>query len=447
MGDHRGARIGPLFSVIAPRTRGDAVDRCAVERTIEAVWHIESAKIIAKLARMLRDVGRAEEIAQDAWVAALEQWSEAGVPENPGAWLMTTAKNRAIDQLRRHQLAERKHVLMTHDTDNPGDGQPGGDDAESIADDLLRLIFAACHPVIPLDGRIALTLRLVAGLSVAEIARAFVASEPTIQQRIVRAKRTLSDARVPFEVLDAADRGRRLESVLEVIYLIFNEGYAATSGEDWMRPALCEEALRVGRILAEIAPNAAEVHGLVALMELQASRTAARTSASGEPVLLLHQDRASWDRLLIHRGLAALASAESLDGPPGPYTLQAAIAACHARALRPEDTDWPRIATLYDALLAAQPSPIVALNRAVAISMASGPAAALEIVDGLREDPRLRGYHLVPSVRGDLLDRLGRFAEARAEFSRAASLARNAQERRLLLRRAADHTVETPAEP
>jgi RNA polymerase sigma factor (sigma-70 family) len=417
------------------------VTRSAVERTIEAVWHMESAKIIAKLARMLRNVGLAEEIAQDAWVAALEQWAHAGVPENPGAWLMTTAKNRAIDQLRRHQLVERKSALMTHDPDLLG-SDLDGEEADSIADDLLRLIFAACHPVLSMEGRVALTLRLVGGLTAAEIARAFLTSEAAIQQRIVRAKRTLSEARVPFDVPAAAERDQRLASVLEVIYLIFNEGYAATSGEDWMRPGLCEEALRVGRILAEIDPNAPEVHGLVALMELQASRTAARIDASGEPILLLKQNRALWDQLLIRRGLAALARAESFDGPLGPYTLQGAIAACHARTHTPEDTDWPRIVALYDALAEVQPSPIVTLNRAVAVSMAYGPAAALEIVDTLRDESRLRAYHLLPSVRGDLLQRLGRFEEARAEFSQAASLTHNARERRLLLLRAADCTHE-----
>jgi RNA polymerase sigma factor (sigma-70 family) len=420
------------------------VTRSAIERTIEAVWHMESAKIIAKLARMLRNVGLAEEIAQDAWVAALEQWTEAGVPENPGAWLMTTAKNRAIDQLRRHQLAERKSALMTHDPDLLGSSHPGEEEVDSIADDLLRLIFAACHPVLSMEGRVALTLRLVGGLTAAEIARAFLTSEAAIQQRIVRAKRTLSEARVPFEVPASVDRAERLASVLEVIYLIFNEGYAATSGEDWMRPGLCEEAMRVGRILAEIDPKEPEVHGLIALMELQASRTAARIGASGEPILLLKQNRTLWDQLLIRRGLAALARAESFDGPLGPYTLQGAIAACHARARTPEDTDWPRIVALYDALAEVQPSPIVTLNRAVAVSMAYGPEAALEIVDALRDESRLRGYHLLPSVRGDLLERLGRFEEARAEFSHAASLASNARERSLLLLRAAACTHEAP---
>jgi RNA polymerase sigma factor (sigma-70 family) len=413
------------------------LNRSDVEKTIEAVWHMESAKIIAKLARMLRNVGLAEEVAQDAWVAAVEQWAAAGLPENPGAWLMTTAKNRAIDQLRRQQLVNRKSAVMMHDPDLLGSSHLDEEPADSIADDMLRLIFAACHPVLSMEGRVALTLRLVAGLTVTEIARAFVISEAAIQQRIVRAKRTLSEARVPFEVPEPADRAQRLESVLEVIYLIFNEGYAATSGENWMRPALCEEALRVGRILAEIDPTAPEVHGLVALMELQASRTPARVDPSGEPILLLKQNRALWDQLLIRRGLAALSRAESFDGPLGRYTLQGAIAACHARALTPEETDWSRIVALYDALNEVQPSPIVTLNRAVAVSMAYGPAAALEIVDELRAESRLRDYHLLPSVRGDLLERLGRFEEARAEFSHAASLAHNARERRLLLERMA----------
>ena len=412
------------------------MERSALERTIEAVWHMEAAKIIAKLARMLRDVGLAEEIAQDAWVAALEQWSATGLPDNPGAWLMATAKNRAIDQLRRRQLAERKSALMTHDPDWTG-GDGGAEEADSIADDLLRLMFVACHPVLQTEARVALTLRLLGGLTPAEIARAFLTTESAVQQRIVRAKRTLSEAHVPFEVPGPAQRGARLEAVLEVIYLIFNEGYAATSGRDWMRPGLCEEALRLGRVLAEIDSGTPEVHGLVALMELQASRTPARVNSTGEPILLMRQDRSLWDRLLIRRGLSALARAESLGGPFGPYALQAAIAACHARARTPEDTDWARIVALYDALAEVQPSPIIALNRAVAVSMAYGPAAALEIVDALRSELRLRGYHLLPSVRGDLLERLGRCAEARAEFSNAASLASNTRERSLLLERMA----------
>jgi RNA polymerase sigma factor (sigma-70 family) len=416
------------------------VNRDEIERTIEAVWHMESAKIIAKLARMLRNVGLAEEIAQDAWLAALEKWTETGIPENPGAWLMTTAKNRAIDQIRHRQLTERKSAVMSHDPDLLGSQDLGGDFAsgtDDVADDLLRLIFVACHPVLSMEGRVSLTLRLLGGLTPAEIARAFLTSESAIQQRIVRAKRTLSEARVPFEVPGAAERAERLESVLEVIYLIFNEGYSATAGEEWIRPALCDEALRVGRILAELAPAEPEVHGLVALMELQASRTPARVSASGEPILLMQQNRSQWDQLLIHRGLAALQRAQSHDGPLGSYCLQAAIAACHARARAPEDTDWPRIVALYDALDELQPSPIVTLNRAVAVSMAYGAAAALEIVDTLQNESRLREYHLLPSVRGDLLERLGRMDEARAEFSHAASLARNARERDLLLGRMA----------
>jgi RNA polymerase sigma factor (sigma-70 family) len=416
------------------------VNRDEIERTIEAVWRMESAMIIAKLARMLRNVALAEEIAQDAWLTALEQWRESGVPDNPGAWLMTTAKNRAIDQLRRRQLMERKSAVMSHDPDLLGRQDAAGDAVsadEDVADDLLRLIFVACHPVLSMDGRVSLTLRLLGGLTPAEIARAFLTSESAIQQRIVRAKRTLGEAQVPFEVPGAAERAQRLASVLEVIYLIFNEGYSATAGEEWMRPALCEEALRLGRILAELAPAEPEVHGLVALMELQASRTPARVTPSGEPILLLKQNRSVWDQLLIRRGLAALARAQSFDAPLGPYSLQAAIAACHAGASTAEETDWPRIVALYDALHELQPSPVVSLNRAVAVSMAYGPAAALEIVDALRNESRLREYHLLPSVRGDLLERLGRFDEARAEFSHAASLASNARERSLLLERAA----------
>jgi len=407
------------------------VNREQIERTIEAVWHMESSKIIAKLARMLRNVGLAEEITQDAWVAALEEWVETGVPDNPGAWLMATAKNRAIDQIRRRQLIERKNLLLDNDTESS--------DAESddITDDLLRLIFVACHPVLSLEGRIALTLRLLGGLTPAEIARAFLTTESAIQQRIVRAKRTLSDAQVPFEVPGAAERVQRLASVLEVIYLIFNEGYAATAGDEWMRPALCEDALRVGRVLAELMPGESEVHGLVGLMELQASRLAARVGPAGEPIVLLKQNRAQWDQLLIGRGLAALARARGLDEPLGPYFLQAAIAACHCQALDADATDWTQIVTLYDALLDVQPSPIVALNRAVAVSMAEGPSEALKIVDALGNDSHLRDYHLLPSVRGDLLERLGRFDEARVEFSRAAALTSNAQEQRLLRERMA----------
>jgi RNA polymerase sigma factor (sigma-70 family) len=422
------------------------MSRSDIETTIESVWRMESAKIIARLARMLRNIGLAEEIAQDSWVAALEQWTTAGLPDNPGAWLMTTAKNRAIDELRRHKLADRKSAVMMHDPDLVSSSHLDVESVDSIADDMLRLIFSACHPVISLEGRVALTLRLVAGLTVPEIARAFVISEAAIQQRIVRAKLTLSEAHVPFEVPGPADRAQRLESVLEVIYLIFNEGYTATSGDDWMRPDLCEEAMRVGRVLAEIDPTAPEVHGLVALMELQASRTPARVDPSGEPILLPKQNRALWDQVLIRQGLEALSRAQSFNGPLGPYTLQGAIAACHAKAVTPEETDWSRIVALYDALNEIHPSPIVALNRAVAVSMAYGPAEALEIVDELRAKSRLRDYHLLPTVRGDLLERLGRFEEARAEFSHAASLADNERVRKLLLDRMAaceTHAVRT----
>jgi RNA polymerase sigma-70 factor (ECF subfamily) len=409
-----------------------------IQRTIEAVWRMESAKIIARLARMLQQVGLAEEFAQDALVSALEQWPSAGVPDNPGAWLMTTAKHRALDELRRRKLLERTHESIVHEA--PAIGAAGKDPQEAadddIGDDLVRLMFIACHPVLSTEARTALTLRLLGGLSTAEIARAFLVPEPTIGQRIVRAKKTLAAARVPFETPPAAERAARLSSVLEVIYLIFNEGYAATSGEDWMRPGLCEEALRLGRILAELLPAEAEVHGLVALMEIQASRTGARVDAEGEPILLLAQNRARWNQLMIRRGLAALARAQSLGGALGPYALQAAIAACHARAPTAADTDWAQIVALYDALAQIAPSPIVELNRAVAVSMAFGPAAALELVDGLCAEPRLKSYALLPGVRGDLLEKLGRFDEARTEFTRAAGLTQNARERRLLLGRA-----------
>jgi RNA polymerase sigma factor (sigma-70 family) len=410
-----------------------------VQATVEAVWRMESAKIIAKLARMLRDVGVAEELAQDALVTALEQWPATGVPNNPGAWLMVTAKNRALDQLRRGKLLQRKHDTIAHDAelllrDTP---TPEEESDQDVSDDLLRLIFIACHPVLSTDARVALTLRLLGGLNTPEIARAFLVPEPTIAQRIVRAKRALSEARVPFEMPRAEELAGRVASVLEVIYLIFNEGYAATAGEEWMRPALCQEALRLGRILAELAPREPEIHGLTALMEIQASRSAARVDASGQPILLLEQDRARWDPLLIRRGLAALDRAEALGGTFGPYALQAAIAACHARARSADETEWPRIVALYDALAQLAPSPIIDLNRAVAISMAFGPAAALEIVDGLRSDVRLSAYHLLPTVRGDLLEKLGRLDEARTEFTRAAALAQNARERTLLLGRAA----------
>ncbi len=409
-------------------------------RAIDAVWRIESAKIIAGLTRIVRDVGLAEELAQDALVDALEQWHESGIPDNPGAWLMATAKHHAIDRIRRNIRLERKHEQLGHELEiqqelAEADIEAAMDD--DVGDDLLRLMFISCHPVLSTEARVALTLRLLGGLTTDEIARAFLVPEPTIAQRIVRAKRTLAEARVPFEVPPAAERAARLSSVLEVIYLIFNEGYAATAGDDWMRPALCEDALRLGRILAELIPHEPEVHGLVALMEIQASRSRARVGPSGEPILLLDQNRARWDQLLIHRGFTALLRAEALGGPLGSYTLQAAIAACHARARTPEETDWERIAALYDALAQLAPSPIVELNRAVAVGMAFGPAAGLEIVDTLTSEPSLKAYHLLPSVRGDLLAKLGRFDEARAEFARAASLTRNVRERKLLLARAA----------
>jgi len=408
-------------------------------RAIDAVWRIESPRLIAGLARIMRDVGIAEDLAQDALVAALEQWPESGVPQNPGAWLMAAAKNRAIDALRRKKRLERKHEELGQELE-AGPQAPGDLDAaldDDIGDDLLRLVFIACHPILSTEARAALTLRLLGGLTTDEIARAFLVPEPTIAQRIVRAKRTLTEARVPFAVPRGAELAARLKSVLEVIYLIFNEGYAATAGDDWMRPALCEDALRLGRILAELAPQEPEVHGLVALMEIQASRVGARVGPSGEPVLLLDQDRGRWDHILIRRGLAALERAEKLGGSRGPYALQAAIAACHGRARAAAETDWARIAGLYAELALAAPSPVVELNRAVAVAMASGPLAGLALVDALTGEPSLRDYHLLPSVRGDLLGKLGRFDEARAEFERAASLTRNARERELLLGRAA----------
>ena len=408
-------------------------------RAIEAVWKIESAKLIAALTRIVRDIGRAEELAQDALVAALEQWPQSGIPDNPGAWLMATAKHRAIDLLRRNKRLERKHEEIGRELEAQQEMAVEGFDTaidNDIGDDLLRLLFTACHPVLSPEARVALALRLLGGLTTDEIARAFLVPEPTIAQRIVRAKRTLSEKRVPFEVPRGEDRAARLSSVLEVIYLTFNEGYAATAGDDWMRSSLCEEALRLGRILAELAPNEAEVHGLVALMEIQASRTGARTGPSGEPILLLEQNRALWDRLLIGRGFAALQRAEDIGAGLGPYGLQAAIAACHARALTPEATDWPRIAALYAGLAELTPSPVVELNRAVALAMAFGPAAGLALVDKLVSEPSLKAYHLLPSVRGDLLFKLGRFREAREEFERAVTLSRNGRERKLLLDRA-----------
>ena len=408
-------------------------------RAIDAVWRIESARLIAGLARIVRDLGLAEELAQDALVAALERWPSTGVPDNPGAWLMATAKNRAIDRLRKARLVERKHAEigsvgeLSHDLiprlEAAIDGEPG--------DDLLRLVFTSCHPVLPPEGRVALTLRLLGGLTTAEIARAFLVAEPAIAQRIVRAKRTLADAQVGFEVPRGAELIDRLASVFEVIYLIFNEGYSATTGADWMRPELCEDALRLGRMLAALVPGEPEAHGLIALMELQASRMRARIGPAGEPVLLLDQNRARWDHVLIRRGLAALARAEALGGAGGRYALQAALAACHARAATPGETDWVRIAALYAALAELSPSPVVELNRAVAVAMAFGPASGLAIVDALTAEPQLSGYHLLPSVRGDLLAKLGRWAEATAEFERAAALTRNGRERDLLLERAA----------
>ncbi|NII74270.1 RNA polymerase sigma factor (sigma-70 family) [Dyella sp. SG562] len=410
-----------------------------IHRTIDAVWRIESAKLIAGLARMVRDVGLAEELAQDALVAALEQWPSSGVPDNPGAWLMTTAKHRAIDRLRRHKLLERKHEEIGRDLEAEqelaySEVELAADD--HIGDDMLRLVFTACHPVLSMEARVALTLRLLGGLTTDEIARAFLVPEPTVAQRIVRAKRTLAEAKVPFEVPRGEELHERLASVLGVIYLIFNEGYSATAGDDWMRPALCEEALRLGRVLAELVPREPEAHGLSALMEIQASRAKARTGPTGEPILLLDQNRAQWDRLLISRGLASLERAERLSEQRGIYTSQAAIAACHARARTAEATDWRRIATLYAELAQIAPSPVVELNRAVAVSMAAGPAAALVIVEGLVNEPSLKNYHLLPSVRGDLLRKLGRMDEARREFERAASLTRNVREKELLMERA-----------
>ncbi len=410
-----------------------------IQRTVDAIWRIESAKIIAGLARMVRDVGLAEDLAQDALVIALERWPETGIPNNPGAWLMATAKHRAIDRIRRNVTLERKHEALGRELEiqqelAEADFEAALDD--DVGDDLLRLIFTACHPVLSTEARVALTLRLLGGLTTEEIARAFLAPVATVAQRIVRAKRTLAEAHVPFEAPRGAERAERLASVLEVIYLIFNEGYSATAGDDWTRPELCEEALRLGRILAALVPNEPEAHGLIALMEIQASRLRARVGPAGEPILLLDQNRARWDQLLIHRGLAALARAEALGSTLGPYALQAAIAACHARARTPGETDWARIAALYDALARTAPSPVVELNRAVAVSMAYGPAAGLEIVEALAAEPSLQSYHLLPTVRGDLLARLGRFAEAAAEFKRAASLTRNLRERELLLERA-----------
>jgi RNA polymerase sigma factor (sigma-70 family) len=417
------------------------VDATATHRAIETVFRIESARLIAGLARMLKgNVGLAEELAQDALVTALEKWPESGIPDNPGAWLMATAKRRAIDELRRDKRVERKHEEIGHELDQRKERAVEEIEAaaeDDVGDDLLRLVFTACHPVLSLESRVALTLRLMGGLTTEEIARAFLVPEPTIAQRVVRAKRTLAEAKVPFEVPRGEELAKRLSDVLGVIYLVFNEGYSATAGGDWLRHDLCEDALRLGRILARLAPGEAEVHGLVALMEIQASRARARTSASGEPILLLEQKRGLWDQLLIRRGLAALAQAERLGGARGPYALQAALAACHARARTPGETDWARIAALYEALADVAPSPIVELNRAVALGMAYGPATGLALVDQLTSDPALSQYHLLPSVRGDLLSKLGRLDEAQSEFERAAALTRNEREKKLLLDRAA----------
>ncbi|MDZ5454982.1 RNA polymerase sigma factor [Azohydromonas lata] len=434
--------------------REAATTGSSTHAAINAVWRIEAARIIAAVARLVRDVGVAEELAQDALVAALEHWPVAGVPDNPGAWLVATARNRALDRLRHEKLAAAKHEQIGHELEAQEAlivpdfvDELDAARADGIGDDLLRLIFTACHPVLSTEARVALTLRLLGGLTTAEIARAFLVPEPTVAQRIVRAKRTLTAARVPFELPRGEALAPRLAAVLQVIYLIFNEGYTASAGDDWMRPALCDEALRLGRVLAGLAPGEPEVHGLVALMELQASRAGARVDTRGHPVLLAQQDRTRWDRLLIRRGLAALARAQALGGTLGPYTLQAAIAACHARAATMQDTDWARIVALYDALAQVAPSPVVALNRAVAVSMACGPAEALEIVDALREEASLRQYQWLPSVRGDLLARLERHAEARAEFERAAALAGNARERELLLARAQEmaNAADRPA--
>jgi RNA polymerase sigma factor (sigma-70 family) len=410
----------------------------ATQRAIETVWRIESARLIGGLVRLVRDVGMAEDLAQEALVAALERWPETGIPDNPGAWLMTTAKNRAIDQLRHDKMREHKHGVIEDEAAGSTPRTPELEQTldEDVGDDLLRLILIACHPVLATEARVALTLRLLGGLTTSEIARAFLVPEPTIAQRIVRAKRTLAEAKVPFEVPRGDDLSARLPSVLEVVYLIFNEGYTASRGDEWMRTELCDDALRLGRILAELVPHEAEVHGLVAMMELHASRARTRVGATGQPILLLEQDRSRWDQMLIQRGLRALARAEALARPLGPYALQAAITACHARARVASDTDWKRIVALYDALAEITGSPVVELNRAVAVSMAFGPAEALEIVDALEDEPALRAYHLLPSVRGDLLMKLGRYGEARSELERAAALAENARERDILLARA-----------
>jgi RNA polymerase sigma factor (sigma-70 family) len=437
-----------VIGAVAPEThRPNATNEdtrsADTHRAIDAVWRIESPRLIAGLTRLVHDIARAEDLAQDALVAALEQWPISGIPDNPGAWLMATAKHRAIDHLRRNTRLEQKLAQLAPEIAAKEQTVPDYVTAidDNVGDDLLRLVFISCHPVLPLDAQLALTLRMLGGLTTGEIARAFLVPEPTIAQRIVRAKRTLTESRVPFEVPRGSELKARLASVLKVIYLIFNEGYSATAGEDWLRPTLCEEALRLGRILANLVPAEPEVHGLVALMEIQASRAKARTTPSGEPILLLDQNRAHWDQLLIHRGLAALAQAEQLtndQNTQGPYTLQAAIAACHARAATPEATDWHRIAAIYATLAQTTPSPIIELNRAVAIAMAQGPQAGLDIVDQLTNEPTLKNYHLLPSVRGDLLTKLKRHNEARTEFERAATLTRNTRERNLLLKRARD---------
>ena len=419
-----------------------------VHRTIDAVWRIESARLIAALTRRVRDVGLAEELAQEALLRALEAWPRTGIPDNPGAWLMATAKHRAIDHLRRNTRLQTKLAQLAPEIAEKEQAVPDYVTAidDNVGDDLLRLVFISCHPILSTESQLALTLRMLGGLTTDEIARAFLVPEPTIAQRIVRAKRTLTESRVPFEVPRGDELDARLSSVLKVIYLIFNEGYSATAGEDWLRPTLCEEALRLGRILANLVPAEAEVHGLVALMEIQASRSKARTNPTGEPILLLDQNRTQWDQLLIHRGLAALAQAEQLSSAQGPYTLQAAIAACHARATTPEATDWPRIAALYGTLARTTPSPIIELNRAVAVSMAEGPQAGLDLVNQLTSEPTLKNYHLLPSVRGDLLTKLSRHSEARTEFERAAALTRNTRERELLLNRAENCAKRLSAE-
>jgi RNA polymerase sigma-70 factor, ECF subfamily len=427
-----------------------AVTATDTHRTVDAVWRIESPRLIAGLTRIVRDVGLAEDLAQDALVAALEQWPESGIPDNPGAWLMATAKHRGIDHFRRNSMLERKHEELGREFEKKEMSVPDFEAAldDGVGDDLLRLIFISCHPVLSTEARVALTLRLLGGLTTDEIARAFLVPEVTIAQRIVRARRTLAEKRIPFEVPRGAELSARLSSVLEVIYLIFNEGYSATAGDDWMRPALCEEALRLARILAELAAQEPEVHGLVALMEIQASRSRARVGPSGEPILLFDQNRAHWDQLLIRRGLAALTHAEKLGSAQGSYVLQAEIAACHGRARTSEETDWPRIVKLYAALAQLAPSPVVELNRAVAVAMAFGPAAGLELVDALTAERSLENYHLLPSVRGDLLKKLSRLDEARAEFERAAALTRNARERKLLLEPAQACAIgSTPLEP